>query len=269
MNDERTKGGIHAIRDMNGESLAAFVSGNLASMGEDEAVAVLGNRFCAPPTCVAIAGSSRLASYYDVKLRLVTCRATPQHIALKLVRHLYWSDLLRSSVDVRISPPVRAAIDAQLLGALPRLTLGEKLSTAKSCSREVGKALAADPDLRVFAALLSNPRLREDDLVAFLQGERAGAEHMRLVADHPKWGFRYAVRIAVASSPVAPRAVAASQLRHLKREDREAIARNPGTSTYIRRCVEALGSAAGRARDGEGTDESASDGIGYNGGSNE
>ncbi|MFA6956636.1 MAG: hypothetical protein WC538_12265 [Thermoanaerobaculia bacterium] len=269
MSGENRQGGLHSIRGMNREELNAFATANLASIGEDEAVAVLSNRFCTPPVCAAIAANSRLASYYDVKLRLVTCRATPQHLALKFVRHLYWSDLLRFSTDVQVAPTIRIAIDAQLLSALPRLTLGEKISTAKSCSRDVGKALAGDADLRVFAALLNNARLREDDLVAFLQSDRATAEHVTMVAAHGKWGFRYSVRRALASSPVAPRAIAASQLRYLRREDRDALSRNPATSVYIRRCIESLEGEGRREKVSAETDDSAPEGIGYNGGSNE
>jgi len=269
VNGEKRQGGIHAIRDMNREELGAFVTANLATLGEDEAVAVLSNRFCPPPVCVAISSSSRLASYYDVKLRLVTCRATPQHLAMKFVRHLYWSDLLRYATDVQLPPPIRTAIDAQLLNALPKLTLGERISTAKSCSRDVGNALAGDADLRVFAALLNNARLREDDLVAFLQSDRATAEHIKMVSEHVKWGVRYPVRRAIASSAVAPRAIAATQLRYLRRDDRDAIYAHPATSVYIRRCLERLRGGVGRETVTAESDDSAPEGIGYNGGSNE
>jgi hypothetical protein len=132
----------------------------------------------------------------------------------------------------------------------------------------VGKALAGDADLRVFAALLSNARLREDDLVAFLQSDRANAEHVKLVAGHSKWGFRYAVRRALAFSAVSPRAIAASQLRYLRREDREAIYRHPATSIYIRRCIEALDGKGRPDEELSEADDSAPRGIGYNGGSN-
>lgn len=268
MDGERRKGGIQLIREMNREELSAFLAGNLGELGEDEAVAILSNRFCPPPLCVAIASNSRLASYYDVKLKLVISRATPQHLALKFVRHLYWSDLLRYSTDVQIAPAIRIAIDAQMLNAIPKLTLGEKIATAKSCSRDVGKALAGDPDLRVFSALLGNARLREDDLVAFLQSDRAVSEHLKLVAAHSKWGFRYPVRRALAFSARTPRAIAASQLRYLRREDRDALYRHPDTSVYIRRCIERLEGPTRGAGEEDETDESASGGIGYNGGSN-
>lgn len=269
VNGERRQYGIFTIRDMSGEELGAFVADRLVSLGEDEAIAVLSNRFCAPSVCVAIAGNSRLASYYEVKQKLVTCRATPQHLALKFVRHLYWSDLVRHSTDVQILPAIRRAIDAQLLTGLAKRTLGERISAAKCCSREVGEALMADPDMRVFAALLNNPRLREDDVVAFVQSERAAAEHLRLIAAHTKWGCRYAIRRAIAFSPFAPRAVAASQLRFLRKDDRDGLYRHPATSVYLRRCLEALERNPRRGGEGEADVDSDPPGIGYNDDANE
>ncbi|MGK2855606.1 MAG: hypothetical protein ACSLFQ_00225 [Thermoanaerobaculia bacterium] len=269
MSSRDGKSGIFAIRAMSGEDLGAFVAANLVTLGEDEAIAVLSNAFCPASVCVAIAGNSRLASYYEVKQRLVTCRATPQHLALKFVRHLYWIDLVRHSTDVQVLPPIRRAIDSQLLSALAKRALGERISTAKCCSRDVGMALMVDPDVRVFTALLNNPRLREDDLVAFVQSDRASAEHLRLVAGHTKWGFRYAIRRAIAFSAAAPRAVAASQLRFLRRNDRDGLYRHPATSVYLRRCIEALDRNLPRRPEVNAEDESGSDGIGYNDGANE
>lgn len=269
VNGGSRQSGHFAIREMNADELGAFVVENLSALGEEDAVAVLSNRFCTPFICVAIAGTARLASYYEVRQKLVLCRATPQHLALKFVRHLYWSDLLRHSTDVQIAPPIRRAIDAQLLAGLPKRTLGERISAAKCCSREVGKVLMLDPDLRVFAALLSNPRLREDDLVAFVQSDRVSAEHLRHLADHTKWGVRYPIRRAIAFSPVAPRAVGASQLRFLQRDDREKLYRHPGTSVYLRRCIDVLNEEPHRAAEPATGDDSGASGIGYNDGANE
>ncbi len=269
MNGGRRESGIFAIRSMSGEELSAFVSENLASLGEDDAIAILSNRFCTPAVCVAIAGNPRLAAYYEIKQKLVQCRATPQHLAMKFLRHLYWSDLLRHSTDVQVMPPIRRAIDAQLLAGLAKRTLGERISSAKSCSRDVGVALMSDPDLRVFAALLNNPRVREDDLVGFLRLDRVSAEHVRIIAGHAKWGVRYAIRRAIAFSAIAPRAIAASQLRFLTREDRDGLYHHPSTSVYLRRCIETLEQNPHRDADSVADDDSGPAGIGYNDDANE
>ena len=129
--------GAVAIREMNGDELAEFVGGRLHQLEEDEAVAVLSNRFCTAPICNRIASVPRLTSYYAVKLQLVTSRSSPQHVSHRFVRHLYWTDLVRLSTDVKISPSIRRVIDQQLLTGLPKLALGEKISMARQCGREV------------------------------------------------------------------------------------------------------------------------------------
>ena len=126
-----------------------------------------------------------------------------------------------------------------------------------------------DPDMRVFAALLINPRLREDDLVGFIQSDRVAAEHLRLIASHVKWGCRYTIRRAIAFNSVAPRAVAASQLRFLRKDDREALYRHPATSVYLRRCIEALEGNSVRDGGSEADGDSGLPGIGYNDRANE
>jgi hypothetical protein len=111
---------------------------------------------------------------------------------------------------------------------------------AKTSSRDVVKILMNDPDSRVFAGLLNNSRLREEDLVLLIRSGCSPVGHLRLIADHFKWGSRYAVRRALVFNQETPRAIAATQLRFLTRDDRAALLENPATSVYLRRCLESL-----------------------------
>ena len=201
---------------------------------------MLANRFCTSAVCQKIAQNARLTSYYSVRETLVAHRATPLTQALKFVHYLYWNDLLRLSTNVRIAPPVRKAIDQQLLNKAAQMTLGEKITTARICSREVAKALLFDPDAKVFAALLNNARLTEDDLVYAIATGRCTKEQLRLLGDDRKWSYRSSMRKALVLNPGTPRAVAASQLRHLTRFERRALLGNPKISVYLRRCLERM-----------------------------
>jgi hypothetical protein len=230
--------GAVAIREMNGGELAEYVAHRLHQLDEDEAAAVLSNRFCTAPICTRIASVPRLTSHYDVKLRLVSCRASPQHVSHRFVRHLYWPDLVRLSTDVRIAPGVRRIIDQQLTTGLPRLALGEKISMARACGRDISKLLMKDPDLKVFVALLDNPRLREEDLVQLIRSGSAHPEKLRLLSDHRKWGTRYTIRLALSFNPATPKACSASQIRFLSAADRAELRRHPQTSTYLRTCLD-------------------------------
>jgi hypothetical protein len=94
--------------------------------------------------------------------------------------------------------------------------------------------------VQVFAALLINQRLREEDLLVLAGSASASAEKLQLLASDRKRSFRYAIRRALVMNPSTPRSAAASQLRFLSRRDLRIIHDHPDTSTYLRRCVERL-----------------------------
>lgn len=229
---------IEAIRRFSGPELSAFVADNVTSLLEDEALVVLDNAHCTAVICGTLARNPRLTGFYAVRLRLVQHRATPLTHAVKLVHYLHWQDLLRVSVDVTVPPQVRRAIDTQLLARLSKLSLGEKIAAAKRCSAALIKELLFDPDANVFAALLNNQLVREEDLLLLATSDAASADKLRLLAADQKWSSRYAIRRALVVNPSTPRSVAASQLRFLSRRDLRTIHDDPATSTYLRRCIE-------------------------------
>lgn len=231
---------VSEIRSMTRDALAAFVEDAARTMTEQHALAALDNRYCGPAECSTIAQATRLTAFYSVRLKLVGHRATPQAHAVKFVHYLFWADLLRMSTDVRIAPAVRRAIDLQLAGRIAKLTLGEKIATAKRCTRELIKVLLFDPSAKVFEALLVNARLRQEDLLQLLGSDRATVAQLTLVANHHKWGSYYSIRRALVTNPATPRAIAASQLRHLSPGDREMVRQLPTLSVFLRACIERL-----------------------------
>jgi hypothetical protein len=228
------------IESLSRESLALYVAENVAHLFEEEALAVLDNPHVTPQIIQQIARSVRLTAFTSVRLRLVAHRQTPQAHAVKLVHYLYWFDLLRLSTDVKVPPTVRRTIDQLLLTNVSKRTVGERVASARRCNLALAKALMFDPELSVFEALLTNSRLREEDLVSLASSPRATPEQLRMLAGDRKWSYRYAIRMALVLNPLTPRAAAASQLRHLRRGDLREILGNPATSTYLRRCIERL-----------------------------
>jgi hypothetical protein len=228
------------IKDLDRAALSEFLGENLQSLTEEEALAVLANPFVTPPLLGKLAQNQRLIGFYSVRAALVGHRQTPQAHSTRLVHYLYWFDLLELSIDVQVPAPVRRAIETQLLNRVAKLTLGERISSARRCPAALVKHFLHDPHPKVFEALLTNKRVREDDLVALVSSNRATVEQLRMLAEDPKWSFRYAIRIALVLNPSTPRASAASQLRYLRRADLARILANPATSVYLRRCIERL-----------------------------
>src|SRR5579863_3799719 len=205
------------------DELSDFVKENVRALLEDEALAVLDNPYVTPAICQQIAHVQRLTSFYSVRLRLVALKQTPQAHALKFVHYLYWSDLVRLSVDVKVPAAVRRAIDNLLVNKVDKLTLGERITCAKRCSQALIKVLLFDPDPKVFESLLINQRVREDDLLFLASSNRASAAQLQLLAADGKWSYRYAIRKALVMNPTTPRSVAVSLLRSLSKRDLSAI----------------------------------------------
>lgn len=222
------------------QQLTEFCNEFLQAISEEEALAIIANPFVTPQILGKLAQHQRLAGFYSIRLALVAHRQTPQAHAAKLVHYLYWFDLLELSIDVQVPAPVRRAIETQLLNRVNKLTLGERISSARRCSPTLIKVFLFDPHPNVFEALLTNQRLREDDLLSLANSTEATAEQLRMLAEDPKWSYRYAIRVALVLNPSTPRASAASQLRFLRRADLLRIHSNPATSVYLRRCIERL-----------------------------
>lgn len=230
----------HSLKSLPREELASFVAENLKHLLEEEVLAVLANPFVSTQIIQQIAQNQRLTGFYSVRLALVAHRGTPQTHGTKLVHYLHWPDLVRLSTNVQVPSPVRRAIDTQLLLRIDKLSLGEKIACARACSHALIKALLFELDPKVFAALLINPRLREDDLLLVAGSARASQEQLRMLGNDLKWSNRYAIRKALVMNPQTPRAVAASQLRYLSRRDLAGIHGRAETSVYVRRCIEKL-----------------------------
>jgi len=229
-----------ALKEANAEQLAEIVAEHGPALLEEETLAILENPFVTPHILGKIAQTQRLAAFSSVRLKLVAHRQTPLAHSVKLVHYLHWFDLLRLSVEVTVPAPVRRAIDTQLLLRVEKITLGERITSARRCSRALISAFLSDPHPKVFESLLANKRLREDDLLSLLTSTRATVEQLRMVAEDMRWSYRYEIRKALVLNPATPRSAAASQLRYLSKRDLARIHASPDTSVYLRRCIERL-----------------------------
>lgn len=222
------------------EELRAFVESDAEALGEEEVLAILEHPYASPQIVARIANQPRLTSFYSVRARLVAHRNTPRGQALKFVHYLFWTDLLRMSTNVHVPPAVRRAIDVNLASRVGQLSVGEKMTMARSCTRELIPALLRDASPRVLAALLANSRMTEEALLVAMNGDSFHSEKLRVLAADPKWSRRYSIRLAIARHPQSAHATAASQLRHLRRNDLGEIARSEQIPLFIRRCAERL-----------------------------
>lgn len=190
-----------------------------------------------------------LLGSYELRRDLTLHPRTPEIAALRFVPGLFWRDLMRLGSDMRVRPKVRQAADRHLGNRLPGLTLGERISLARIAGMGVLSQLRYDPEPRVFASLLQNPRLTEGLLLPLLNAEGTRPEILLQVARSHRWGNRYAVRLALVRHPRTPSAQAISLLSTLKKADLRALAKERRLRPPIRRRVQLLlGQRSDRAK---------------------
>jgi hypothetical protein len=223
------------LREAGGAELEALVRGRLAEIGPPEACLALRNPFAdASLIELLVAGAPALLRAYEFRRELALHPRTPELISLRLVPGLYWLDLVRLGLDVRIRPLVRRAADLRLIERLSVLSVGERIALARQAGAAVLAQVRRDPTPRVIAAMLENPRLTEGLLLPLLAGDEVSAPVLALVAANSRFGSRYPVRLAVAKNPRTPAAVAMGLLPGLRKSDLGAVGADPRLAWPVR-----------------------------------
>ena len=219
------------------------------SLGREELKFLLRNR-AAPATLLSrIAADRRFATFQEIRLALVVNPRLPQPLARSLAEHLRWRELADVADDVRVTPPVRRKAEDLIRVRLEEMAVGERVSLARRASRGVIAALRKDAEGRVLEALLRNPKLLEPEAAALARSGSTPRAVLAALGDHPKWGGRRAVRLALARNPRTPVRSALGALAGLSRSDLARLARDEEAPKIVRVVAErSLGPSGTGAR---------------------
>lgn len=99
------------------------------------------------------------------------------------------------------------------------LPLGVRRAAARATDRDRLDRLLHDRDWRVIQVLLDNPRIIERDVVRVAAMRPTTAEVLQVVARHPRWSSRPAVRKALCCNPHTPLVIARRLLPTLLVQD--------------------------------------------------
>jgi hypothetical protein len=98
---------------------------------------------------------------------------------------------------------------------------GVRTALARSRERTTIDRLTRDRDPRVIRVLLDNPVLLERDVIHIAAMRPTPPAILQILAEHPRWSSRYAVRKALAFNPYTPGRLARQILPTLLRQDLE------------------------------------------------
>ena len=176
--------------------------------------------------------------FHAVRRALAAHPRTPRGEALSLVSTLFWRDLAMLSADARVHPAIRRAADQDLLRRLPEMALAERIDLARSVGRGALLSLRLDPDPRVLVSVLENRFTTEPDVVQAAASPSAVPETLALIAEHPRWAARPAVRSAVLRNPRLPEPIALSLLTRASLEDLRGLRDSPHFPALLKACAE-------------------------------
>ncbi len=151
-----------------------------------------------------VARRKPLLKSYRVKRSLAFHPRTPRLISLRLLRDLYLMDLVQITLSPTVPTELKLNAEDQLLGRLPQLPLGQKITLARRGPAHVAGALLAEGHAQVVSIVLDNPYLTEAQVLRALSREKLPAAVIPAIVRHRKWSITYNVRLALVRHPASP-----------------------------------------------------------------
>jgi hypothetical protein len=171
----------------------------------------------------SIARHERWGSRHVIRAAIVNHPKTPKTLALRLLTLLFWKELLRVTLNVQVAMPVRIAAENRLKERFPELELGEKISIARVAPPGLIPLLSEEDDHSLIRSLLSNPRLRELDVLSLVSRASVTPPALRVVFESERWIVRPAIKKALVAHPNTPVHVALSLLERMPRREVRAL----------------------------------------------
>lgn len=178
----------------------------VTALSEDLALAQLKDSNATSELIEQISRNAAAMKSRKVRLAVAAHARAPRRVALRVVRELYTFELMQFALMPTAPADLKRVADELLLGRLPSITLGERISLARRSSSAIAAGLLLDKEIRVWQTALENPRLTEAGVVKALQRTGPSRAFVEAVCHDAKWSPRIEVRVALlrnAHTPVA------------------------------------------------------------------
>lgn len=169
----------------------------------------------------------------------------PRHLAVQLLLHLGWNELLQLARSPRTPVPVRRQAERRLVDRFPTLTVGERVNLARRATRTLALAILGENDVRIVRALLDSAQCVESVPVRIL-ANHPPSEIVTAIVSHDRWGRLPVVRVAAIRSRHTAPAVSLGLLATLSEENVANLLDSGGLSPLLKLAAEQL--LAGRPR---------------------
>ena len=205
---------------------------------ERDMLRLLRDRSLPPARLERIARNPRWKGNRAVRKALASHPHTPLSLARAQLDTLSWKDLSEVAVSGAAHPWVRRQSEGRLGHRIDDLALGETVALARFAPRALIPALARRGDDLVSRALLGNPAVAENDVLALAGAAGSSPALLETIAQHPDWNRSMHVRDALLANPRTPTAIALNMLAALPGPDLQRVAGNAKVPTIVRIAAE-------------------------------
>ncbi len=170
----------------------------------DLAMALLEKRDLPPRALELLSRNIGILKHRKVLNALVTHPRTPRYVTLPVLRRMFTFELMKIALTPAVATVVKMTADEVIIARLEAISPGERMALARQGSRHLVSALLLDPEQRIGAVALDNPRLTEADVVKALMNDDIPQHFIVAVCGHAKWRLRNEVQVAILKHPQSP-----------------------------------------------------------------
>ena len=120
-----------------------------------------------------------------------------------------------------------------LLQKVQKKKTAEKIRLAMTADKETRGILMRDSNRMIQVAVISNPKITDGEVVAIAYSRQVDDEVLRRIAADKEWIRLYPVRLALATNPKTPIAIARKLVPTLKRQDLKNISRSKSVPNLV------------------------------------
>jgi len=190
------------LHDPSPRVLKALLTNGLLT--EEHVLIMANRRNLSGEVLEAIAKDRRWAGSYPLKLAVAKNPKSPLFVSLPLARHLRLFDLADITRDHFIPIPYRKKIEAMIIERIPSLPLGIKKTLARRAAGNILFTLLQNRDAELVQTCLGNPHLMESHLFKYISRLDSLRETISMIAEHPNWSCRAAIRMSLARNAQTP-----------------------------------------------------------------
>jgi hypothetical protein len=238
--DERIKRALTAegdelwemVRDTHPDVISNLILNR--DLTEDMAAYIAKKRGATPEVLGFLANDARFRNSYKVKLAVCKNPATPQRVALTLLKFIRIFDLADIARIPQININVRRKIEDMICEKMRSMPTGTKTALARRANSAIIEALMQSGDERVIGACLESPMLTEGQLYKMINGSTAKAVLIGMIAGHARWSVRYHVKLALIRNFYTPMTFVSRSIRDIMSRDLRDLYHDPALPTSTR-----------------------------------